>query len=215
MFSVTVGISYLVVCHELTRHGISAEAAQIVLNIPIKKTMVPLNVTHTAIVTRTRQAEILLPGINLTDETESLPRAKTPLRHMLSTLISFFAETYKAVFGFMHGPPIHDALTIAYVAHPELFACKRYHVDIELTGIHTVGETVVDLLDYKKSDETWGRTGMNCIVAQSVNVSLVHLHRTIAYCSSDQVDEFFKLLLECIARCDEVSPLNVPQAPGP
>ena len=149
-----------------------AEAVQIVLNIPIKKTMIPLNVTHTAIVTRMWHSEVLSPGSRIEDDTQPLPSPKTPLRRMLSTLLSFFSEAYKAVFGFVHGPPIHDALTMAYVAHPELFACRRYHVDVELTGIHTVGETVVDLWDYMKSDDTWGRTGKNCIVAESLNVSL-------------------------------------------
>lgn len=167
------------------------EAAQIVLNIPLQKTMIPLNVTHTAIVTRKWHGEVLCPGSNIENDTQSLPKAQTPLRRMLSTLLSFFADAYKAVFGFVDGPPIHDALTIAYVAHPELFSCRRYHVDIELNGTHTVGETVVDLWDYQKADDSWGRTGKNCIVAESLNV-----------------DGFFKLFLESIARCDEVSPLN-------
>jgi uridine nucleosidase len=151
-------------------HIMKAEAAQIVLNIPIKKTMIPLNVTHTAIVTRKWQAELLAPGSHI-DETQALPPPQTPLRHMLSTLISFFAEAYETVFGFVQGPPIHDALTIVYFARPELFGCRRYHVDIELTGVHTVGETVVDLWDYQKADDTWGRTGKNCVVAESLNVS--------------------------------------------
>lgn len=148
-----------------------AESAQIVLNIPVAKTMIPLNVTHTAIVTRKWHGQVLLPGSQLGDDSTPLPTAKTPLRHMLSTLISYFSEAYKAVFGFAHGPPIHDALTVVYVAHPELFGCRRYHVDIELEGTHTVGETVADLWDYKKSDDSWGRSGKNCNVAESLNVS--------------------------------------------
>lgn len=155
-----------------------AEAAQIVLNIPLKKTMIPLNVTHTAIVIRKWHSEILSPGSNVEDETRPLPPAKTPLRHTLSTLLSHFADAYKAVFGFVHGPPIHDALTMVYVAHPELFGCKRYHVDIELVGAQTVGETVVDLWDYQKAGDTWGRTGKNCIVAETLNV------RCLALCPS-------------------------------
>lgn len=127
---------------------------------------------------------------------------------MLSTLLSFFADAYKAVFGFVHGPPIHDALTIAYVAHPELFACKRYHVDVELTGAHTVGETVVDLWDYMKSDDTWGRTGKNCLVAESLNVRPAKVSAHHSSNAMRQVEGFFQLFLDSIARCDEISPLN-------
>ena len=148
----------------------SAEAAQIVLNIPIPKTMIPLNVTHMAIVTRKWHSQVLSPGFQLQDESTPLPEPKTPLRHMLSSLLSYFSDTYKAVFGFTNGPPIHDALTVVYVARPELFGCTRYHIDVELEGTHTVGETVADLWNYKKSDETWGKSGKNCNVAQDLNV---------------------------------------------
>ncbi|KAF8969330.1 Inosine/uridine-preferring nucleoside hydrolase domain-containing protein [Flammula alnicola] len=139
-------------------------AAQIVLNAPVKKTMMPINVTHTAIVTQ----EI---------------HTSTHLRHTLSTLISYFAESYKSTFGFNDGPPLHDALTIAY--HP-------HRVDIELTGTHTTGETVVDIWKYKQCDDTWGRHGRNCIVVDSLNVK-----------------EFFDILLEAVSRCDKVTPLNM------
>ena len=132
--------------------------------------MIPLNVTHTAIVTREWHCQVLSPGSKLENEDSPLPPPKTPLRYMLSTLLSFFAEAYKTVFGFVRGPPIHDALTVVYVAHPELFACERYHVDVELSGEHTAGETVADLWDYKKSDDSWGRTGKNCNVAESLDV---------------------------------------------
>ncbi|KLO15916.1 nucleoside hydrolase [Schizopora paradoxa] len=159
------------------------EAAQIVLNAPVKKTMIPLNVTHTAIVTSEIHARLLSP---------SGSQSTTPLRHTLSTLISFFADSYKSVFGFEGGPPLHDALTIAYVAAPELFRTRRFRVDIELGGHHTSGETVVDLWDYRKAaEDDWGRDGKNCLVAESVDVS-----------------RFFDFFVECIERCDAISPLN-------
>jgi len=131
--------------------------------------MIPLNVTHTAIFT-TKHGSRLQP-------------TKTPLRHTLSTLLSFFAHTYRDVFGFVDGPPLHDALTIAYLVRRDIFREKRQHVDIELHGEHTAGETVVDMWDYKKSDDTWGRSGKNCVVTESVDVSTciaVHAHPTRA-----------------------------------
>ncbi|KAJ3820650.1 uridine nucleosidase [Lentinula raphanica] len=188
-------------------------AAQIVLDAPVPTVMIPLNVTHTAIFTREIQLGLLRPeNPHSTDRTEqlsanstssSLPHAATPLRHTLSTLITFFSSTYVSTFGpqFASGPPLHDALTIAYVACPELFSEKKRHrVDVELSGMYTRGETVVDLYGYRDDEwknyddddgRSWGREGKNCIVVQALNVNT-----------------FFDMFLACVARCDAVSPLN-------
>lgn len=64
-------------------------------------------------------------------------------------------------------------------------------MDIELKGEHTAGETVVDVFGYKDNDESWGRDGLNCLV-----------------CHECDVDNFWKVFLECVERCDKVSPLN-------
>lgn len=136
--------------------------------------MIPLNVTHTAIVTREIHRKLLSPSDPAGDEATPLPPPTTPLRRMLSTLVSFFAEAYKETFGFVRGPPIHDALTIAYVAHPEFFASRRFRVDVELNGAHTVGETVVDLWNYRACDDTWGRDGKNCTVTEALDVRPIY-----------------------------------------
>ncbi|KAG6832184.1 hypothetical protein H0H92_004916 [Tricholoma furcatifolium] len=163
-------------------------ACQIVLDAPVRTVMVPINVTHTVIVNAAIHKELLSPGAS---EADAFPQAATNLRHTLSTLINFFAGAYKSTFGFNDGPPLHDALTIAYVSRPDLFRTLRKRVDVELCGPHTMGETVVDVWDYRKCDDTWGAGGKNCLVAQSVDVG-----------------SFFDLLLKCIATCDKVSPLN-------
>ncbi|GLB34085.1 putative inosine-uridine preferring nucleoside hydrolase [Lyophyllum shimeji] len=164
-------------------------ATQIVLDAPVKTVMIPINVSHTAIVTNALHQQLLCPGAP--PDTEILPPPATNLRHTLSTLITHFAAAYKTVFGFNDGPPLHDALTIAYVSQPELFKTIRKRVDVELTGTHTMGETVVDVWNYQPCDDSWGVTGKNCLVGQSLDV-----------------DGFFDLLLECVSRCDAVSPLN-------
>lgn len=85
----------------------------------------------------------------------------------------FFAGTYKSTFGFHTGPPLHDALTVAYLCQPNLFKATRYRVDVELAGQHTLGETVVDLWNYRGlEDDDWAE-GKNCLVAESVDVSLL------------------------------------------
>jgi len=148
-----------------------AYAAQIVLDTPVKKTMIPLNVTHTAIVTKQVRHRVLSQSDAPTDLAE-LPRPSSNLRHTLSTLIAFFADAYRSTFGFNNGPPIHDALTIAYVSCPTLFLSERHRVDVELTGKHSSGETVVDIWHYRNCDDSWGPLGKNCLVAKSVNVTI-------------------------------------------
>ncbi|KAI0303908.1 Inosine/uridine-preferring nucleoside hydrolase domain-containing protein, partial [Russula brevipes] len=140
------------------------EAAQIVLNAPVPKTMIPLNVTHKAIVTDSVHAKLLNPTSLALEAGAGV--ASSPLRHTLSTLIAFFRARYKSTFSFMDGPPLHDALTIAYVYRPEL-------VDVELAGTHSSGQTVADLRGRLKLDDTWGRTGKNCEVATDLDVCIV------------------------------------------
>lgn len=148
------------------------EAAQIVLNVPVKKTMIPINVTHKAIVNEFIQARLLDSSAD--HQAGSLPRATSNVRHTLWTIINFFAASYKSTFGFNDGPPLHDALTIAYISNPALFKTTRYRVDVELSGVHSAGETVVDVWNYSNSSLlTWGPSGKNCLVAESVDVSLL------------------------------------------
>jgi uridine nucleosidase len=158
--------------------------------------MIPINVTHTAIATSAIQSRLLSPSGGL--------------RHTLSTLITYFADSYKSTFGFEDGPPLHDPLTVAFVSRPDLFSCQRYRVDVELGGTHTAGETVVDIWDYCSCDESWGPLGKNCFVAKSVDVitplSLLYYKCYSSPC--DQVDGFFELFFRCVEKCDKVSPLN-------
>lgn len=115
------------------------------------------------------------------EDNERLLNVRTPLRHSLSTLLNFFAATYKAVFGFDDGPPVHDPLCIAYVARPGLFEGKRYRVDVELEGKWTAGTTSVDLYEYRTPDlaswkqdpesrESWGALGKNVFVLEQLDV---------------------------------------------
>ena len=191
------------------------EAAQIVLNAPVKKTMIPINVTHTAIVTHDIHSKIL-GGSNYNGFSVPLPISN--LRFTLSTLITFFADTYKNTFGFNSGPPLHDALTIAYIAHPEYFACRRYRVDVELSGTHSLGQTVVDVWNYSgATEDRWGQDGKNCLVVESLDVrrSIHSFNRLISHCKFClQVPKFFQFFLECINYCDTKSPLNR-RAPAP
>ncbi|KAF8605338.1 nucleoside hydrolase [Ceratobasidium sp. AG-I] len=165
------------------------EAAQMVLDLEVPKVMIPLNVTHTAILTPELHAQLLKAKSSSNADGSVDP---TPLRRMFSSLVSFFAEAYRSTFGFTEGPPLHDACCLAYLHNPDWFKCKRYRVDVELAGTHSAGETIVDVWGYAQTDDSWGRTGKNCIVTESMNVPF-----------------FFGLFFDCVDRCDKVSPLNI------
>ncbi|GAA6020879.1 hypothetical protein JCM11491_000018 [Sporobolomyces phaffii] len=180
-----------------------AHAASIVFDLDLPVVICPLNLTHTALFTPDVHHALLRGPANLpptppmTPTKDSLStRAATTLRHTLSTNLSFFAEAYKRKYG-LPGPPLHDALTIAYISNPELFTATRYRVDVELSGTHSFGSTVVDLWDYKaghldSDPSNWGRTGKNVLVLDSV-----------------QVDRFWKdVFLATVERADLVVPIN-------
>lgn len=162
-------------------------------SVPLR--LQPLNITHTAIF-RSHDNEALLRAgtpnpdklVNDTPATASSSssspplKAHTPLRHTLHTLLNFFAATYKHVFSFNEGPPVHDALCIAYLARPDIFHAKRYRVDVELEGAYTQGTTVVDLYDYRKDElkdfnadpesrRSWGKFGKNALLLEELDVS--------------------------------------------
>jgi purine nucleosidase/pyrimidine-specific ribonucleoside hydrolase len=59
-------------------------------------------------------------------------------------LLTFFAGTYREVFGF-EAPPVHDPVAVAAVIDPTIISVRSVNVEIELTGTYTRGATVVDL----------------------------------------------------------------------
>ena len=74
-------------------------------------------------------------------------------------------------------------------------------MDVEVTGTHTAGTTVVDLWGYRDSEltamsdpesrESWGRLGKNVLVLEEVDVPA-----------------FWESFNECVGRADLDSPLN-------
>ena len=57
------------------------------------------------------------------------------LRKLVSSAMTFFASTYAQEFDFIHGPPVHDMLVLAYVIEPRLF----YTHDEPTTGMGPLG----------------------------------------------------------------------------
>lgn len=115
--------------------------------------MVPLEVTHTAMVTK-QVLKMLHGGADA-------PVSK--FRAAIHDLLLFFKDTYQEVFQF-DDPPLHDPLAVLWVLRPDLFETRRWYVEVD-TGCNplTAGQTLVDKLGILKREP-------NCTVATRVDV---------------------------------------------
>lgn len=125
------------------------EAVDVVLRSGIPFTMVGLNITHQAQITREVRSRIKAIG-NMT----SLFGAK---------VLERFSSTYDA-FGEMPDGPLHDPVAIAVIADPQVASMAATRVDIELRGEFTRGATAVDLLEL-------GNRPKNATVALELDVA--------------------------------------------
>ncbi len=88
---------------------VDPEAADLLFSNPVlnkKITLIPLDITHLVLATKEVQ-ELLLRGRS--------GKEKSTLRTMLVELLTFFAATYRDVFGVTEGPPLHDPLAVAAI----------------------------------------------------------------------------------------------------
>ena len=145
------------------------EAAHIVFEAGLKSlVMVPLEVTHTVLVT---------PKIREGFKDSRLFKGLR-LRLLLDELMHFFEESYKKVFGFEH-PPLHDPVAVFYVIGPHYFKTKRMRVDIDC-GQLCAGTTVCD---------HYGMSGKepNVTVCTEVDVEAFWKHMLAAVWQADKV----------------------------
>ncbi|CAO3591568.1 unnamed protein product [Absidia cylindrospora] len=117
---------------------VDPEAASIVMQSGISVTMVPLEVTHQAIVTD-----------KVIQELETRLK-KSPFCTLIVELLLFFKKTYQEVFDFHQGPPLHDPCAVAAVCAAELFTCKNMGVHVVTSDGPCLGQTVCDI--YSKTD---------------------------------------------------------------
>jgi inosine-uridine nucleoside N-ribohydrolase len=110
------------------------EAAARVFRSGIDVTMVGLDVTHRALVTR-EHAERL--------------RAGGRVGAVVADLLAFYDRFHREVYGF-DGSPLHDAVALAYAFRPELLETRELNVEVDTTSDLCRGRTVVDV---------WRRTG--------------------------------------------------------
>lgn len=112
------------------------EAARIVFDSGIPITMVGLDCTHKALLTK---EEI--------DSMASTPGTGAKLAQDMMNHIYGFATR----FGF-DGAVMHDPSAVAAVIQPELIKTEPYHVVVETKGKYTTGKTVVDVMRVTKKE---------------------------------------------------------------
>jgi inosine-uridine nucleoside N-ribohydrolase len=112
---------------------VDPEAADQVVRSGVPFTMCGLNVTHQALVTD----EVLA----------RFERIGTPLARICVEWMTFFASTYRQLWGF-EAPPLHDPVAVARVIDPAIVRCVEANLVVETLGEWTAGATAVDLFHY-------------------------------------------------------------------
>ena len=90
------------------------EAAHVVFESGARVRMVPLEVTHTALVTPEIRARLLWgkhPPSDASHGDSGGARRPSRFRALVDELMRFFASSYEEVFGFEH-PPLHDPCAV-------------------------------------------------------------------------------------------------------
>ncbi|NBB97975.1 MAG: nucleoside hydrolase [Alphaproteobacteria bacterium] len=108
---------------------VDPEAAKIVFGAGVDLVVMPLDVTHKALVTAPRvEAFRALPG---------------RVGPAVASWTDFFERFDKEKYG-SAGAPLHDPCTIAYLVAPDLFTGRHINVEIETGSDLTLGMTVAD-----------------------------------------------------------------------
>ncbi len=108
---------------------VDPEAADIVLKSKIPTTIISLDVTHKALVTKPRN-----------DAFRSLG---SPVGVAVAQMTDFFERFDREKYG-SEGAPLHDPCVPAYLIRPELFTGRHINVEIETQSDLTRGMTVAD-----------------------------------------------------------------------
>jgi inosine-uridine nucleoside N-ribohydrolase len=109
------------------------EAARSVLGAGFRRiTLVPLDATHQALVSREQCRRLAALGTP----------AGTAAAAFIDRRITGYDTTQPMAT--RESAPVHDALCVAYLVHREVLDVRHLHVDVETSGELTVGRTVID-----------------------------------------------------------------------
>lgn len=133
-----------------------ATAGDPAVSVPV--VMLPLEVTHTALVT---------PAVVARIQSMEAPGAKgqgtSRFASLIASLLMFFRESYAHVEG-MPEPPLHDPCAVAAVIDPSKFNLIHTHVFVDTHSLVSPGATVADLRNVyrlpKNAKNTYVATSM-------------------------------------------------------
>ncbi|QIE44649.1 nucleoside hydrolase [Pseudohalocynthiibacter aestuariivivens] len=108
---------------------VDPDAADIVFSSGVSITVMPLDVTHKALVTRPRNDAFRALG--------------TPVGTAVAQMTDFFERYDREKYG-SAGAPLHDPCVTAYLIAPSLFSGRHVNVAVETTSELTMGMTVAD-----------------------------------------------------------------------
>jgi purine nucleosidase len=108
---------------------VDPQAADIVFKSGIDIVVMPLDVTHKALVTQARNDAFRALG--------------TPAGIAVAQMTDFFERFDKEKYG-STGAPLHDPCVTAYLIAPDLFKGRHINVEIEVKSELTMGMTVAD-----------------------------------------------------------------------
>ena len=108
---------------------VDPEAAAMVFNSGVKLTVMPLDVTHKALTSRTR--------------VEAFRALGNPAGVATAELLDFFERYDESKYG-TDGGPLHDPNVIAWLLEPQIYAGRQINVEIETNSPLTRGATVAD-----------------------------------------------------------------------
>ncbi len=108
---------------------VDPQAADIVFKSGADITVMPLDVTHRALVTKARNDAFRALG--------------TPVGKAVAAMTDFFERFDREKYD-SPGAPLHDPCVTAWLIRPELFRGRRINVEIETVSELTMGMTVAD-----------------------------------------------------------------------
>lgn len=108
---------------------VDPQAADIVFKSGAPIVVMPLDVTHKALVTKPRN--------------DAFRALNTPVGIAVAQMTDFFERFDKEKYG-SAGAPLHDPCVTAYLINPDLFTGRHINVEIETQSELTMGMTVAD-----------------------------------------------------------------------
>jgi purine nucleosidase len=110
-------------------------AAYIVFHSGIPITLIPLDATYKCLLT--------------TSDVERLNRIDSPIARFVRDSTAVYMDFYKKYEGF-DGCALHDPLTLAAIIAPELLVFEELHVDVDISGGVSLGNTFADFMNVLK-----------------------------------------------------------------